>query len=169
MRNSIGHYRIPHEVDLNTPEGREQLNRILSEIHQRLGTVQQTGVPQPPAVQGLTAAGQQGCHYITWQRQVNVDGYIIIASTDNAQSKIYYRTTIPDGDAVSFSFPVGNVAQTLYWSVSAYRGNRMGVQSSIISSTSKTFTTSESAPAAAPLDPRLPLVSGVPRKGENIL
>lgn len=143
------------------------LNQGLQSLQNRLNTVQQTGAAVPPNVTGLTVTGQQGCFALTWNRIVNVDGYVIIQASDAAMTQRTGRFNISDGQQCSYNIPVGNVAITAYFEVYAYQGNHYGDPSPAVKATTKTYTTSESAPPAPPLPPPPPKIVPV-RSGPNL-
>ena len=156
---SLSTYRLPNDIDLAKPESIERLNKALIEIKNRLDGIEQVGVKEPPTPLQVTVQGRQGVLWMNWQRIVNVDGYVVVVSTDSAQTKIVSRTTLHDADTCTYQLPVGNVAQQYYFSVSAIRGKQISPRSQIINATSVAYGAGESAPPAPFNDPRDPHIT----------
>lgn len=167
MRKNIPLYRLPPKADLSNPEHVETLNTILQNLGQRLDTIQQIGVKAPSAPLSVSATGKQGLIHIVWGRVANVDGYTVLWASEATMTKLVGRQSLPDGDTVSVSIPIGNSA-TQYWiTVSAYKGNQVSKPSATVNATSVAFTTAEAAPPSPPNDPRAPLVVGI-RNGTTL-
>jgi len=139
------------------PSAVDELNRILTEIKQRLDTIQQIGAKKPATPRAPSATGRQGLIWLTWNRVADVDGYSVVVATASDMSKILHRQDIPGSETCAYSFPVGNNVSTYYFQVYAYRGTQYSTPSNVVSAASVAFTTPESAPPAPPVDPRNPL------------
>jgi hypothetical protein len=143
------------------------LNQGLLTTHNRLNTIQQTGAKAPPSITGFTVTGKQGLFYLTWNRIVNTDGYVIVQASDAGMVNLIGRYNVVDGDTCTFSIPVGNVAVTNTFQIYAYQGPRLGPPSSAVTATTLTFTTPEAAPPTPPISPRQPK-RAFPRSGPNL-
>lgn len=163
--------RLPANVDYTDPaqatEATSIINQALQSFEDRLNTVQQTGAQAPVAVSGFTVTGKQGAFWFTWNRIVNVDGYVIVQASDSKMVQVTNRYTIPDGEQCSYSLAVGNVAVTAYFQMYAYTGPQYGNPSPIITASSSVYGSAESAPPAPPFAPRAPLIAPV-RSGPNL-
>ena len=153
-RKSVNTYRLPPNADLSNPEHVALLNQILQNVEQRLDTVQQVGVSAPPSVTGVSATGKQGSIWLTWQRIQNVDGYMIVGATDSAMSAKVMQFNAPHSDTCTYAIPIGNSATQYFFTVSAYRGNVVGLPSVTVSATSVVFSTSTEAAPLSPSKPR---------------
>lgn len=166
MRRSLDTYRLPDdwnpvkgvtkgavEQDLNAVA---HLNKILLEIGQRLDTVQQTGGSKPVAPQNLTATGKQGCIWVTWNRVVGVDGYLLMVATESTMTKNVGRYNLPDSEQCAFQLPTGNSATKYYFQAYSYRGPQQSQPSPVANATSVAYGAGEAAPPNPPQDPRIP-------------
>ena len=143
------------------------LNQALQSLQNRVNRIQQSGAKQPPTVTGLAVAGKQGLFHITWNRQVNVDGYVIEQASDTAMTQLVGRYNIPDGDAPVHQIAVGNVAVTNSFRVYAYQGSHYSDPSPAVTATTAVYASAESAPPAPPIAPRPPKLAPV-RSGPNL-
>lgn len=171
MRRALSSYRLPSIVnfadEVESATFLKIVNDSLTEIGNRLDTLQQLGAKPPVAVTSLTVTGKQGLFYLTWQKIANVDGYVILQASDSAMTQISGRWNLPDGETVSYQIPVGNVAVTNFFTVQAYQGNRYGPPSTAVSGTTVAYGSGESAPPAPPQRPVSPKVTGV-RNGTTL-
>lgn len=167
MRKNVSQYRLPPGTTFNTPDHLDQLNKLLQNLGDRLDTIQQVGAQAPPAPLGVACEGKQGLLNVTWNRVQNCDGYIVCWSTSSSMLPILGRYTLHDSDAANYRLPVGNVAVTYFFTVSAFVGNKVSPPSAAVSATSTAFTTAGSAPVNAPVSPRAALVSP-PRNGTTL-
>lgn len=167
MRKNVPQYRLPADANLADPQHIATLNKILQNLGDRLDTVQQMGAITPTAPQGVAVTGQQGLLNVVWNRIQNVDGYVICWSANKGMVPLLGRYTIHDSEAGNYRLPVGNVAVTYFFTVSAFQGNKMSSPSNATSGTSVAFTTSAAAPANAPVTPRAALVA-IPRNGTTL-
>lgn len=167
MRKNVTAYRLPAGTDFTTPVHLDKLNKLLQNLGDRLDTIQQIGASAPPAPLGVAVEGKQGLFNLTWNRIDSVDGYIVTWSTASGMVPLLGRYTLHDSDAANYRLPVGNVAVTYFFTVSAFKGNKVSPPSVSVSATSATFTTSGSAPVNAPITPRAALVA-VPRNGTTL-
>jgi hypothetical protein len=161
MRRGRESFRLPSDWDAKNPEHVDLLNRNFVEIQQRLDTIQSIGATAPKAPQTITATGKQGCIWLTWQRVVNADGYIVAAGSESTMSKLVSRNTLPDSESCTYQLPVGNVASQFWFQVFSYRGNQISPPSPTVNATSVAFGAGEAAPPTPPNDPRSPLRAGI--------
>lgn len=163
--------RLPVGIDFTQQDQSAQavsiINQALQSYEDRLNTIQQTGAVAPVAVSGFTVTGKQGSFWITWNRIVNVDGYVIMQAADSGMTQIQNRFTVADGEQCSYSLAVGNVAVTSSFQMYAYRGQKYGSPSPVVTASSLVFSTSESAPPNPGFAPRPPKVAPV-RSGPNL-
>lgn len=143
------------------------LNQSLQTMQTRIDTVQQIGAKKPPTVTGLTVTGKQGLFHLTWNRQDNVDGYVVVQGTDSTMQQITNRYHVSDGDAAQLQIPVGNVAVAANFQVYAHQGPMYSDPTTAAGGTTLMYTTSESAPPAPPIAPRPPKLAPV-RSGPNL-
>lgn len=143
------------------------LNQSLQSMQQRLDTVQQLGAKKPVTVTGLSVTGKQGAFILTWNRIKNADGYVITQGTDSTMKVLVGRYTVPDGDSCSFAVPVGNVAVSNSFQVTAFQGPQYGEPSPAVSATTVAYGAGESAPPTPPIAPRHPKIAPV-RSGPNL-
>ena len=143
------------------------LNQSLPEIQNALNTVQQSGAKAPPPVSGLTVTGKQGLFHITWNRMVNVDGYVVVHASDTAMTQLVGRYNIPDGNTPVHQIPVGNVAVTGSFQVYAYQGNQYSDPSPAVTATTLAYAGMEAAPPAPPIAPQHPKIAPV-RSGPTL-
>jgi hypothetical protein len=167
MRKNVSQYRLPPGTTFNDPAHLEQLNKLLQNMGDRLDTIQQIGAKAPSAPLGVAVQGLQGMFNVTWQNIRNVDSYTICWSANSSMLPILGRDSVHDSDTGNYRLPVGNVAVTYYFTVSATVGNQVSPPSAAVSATSQTFTTSGSAPTNSPVTPRAALVSP-PRSGPTL-
>lgn len=143
------------------------LNQGLQSLQNRMNTVQQVTAKVPPTITGLSVTGKQGLFYLTWNRISNTDGYLVVQAADAGMIQVIGRFNIPDGDSCTYSVPVGNVAVTSSFQVYAYQGNKYSDPSNIVTATTLTFTTPESAPLQPAIPPRQPKKAPI-RSGPNL-
>lgn len=167
MRKNVTQYRLPANADLTNPQHVDTLNKILQNLGDRLDTVQQIGANKPSTPQGVVVEGKQGLFNVVWNRIQNVDGYIVTWSTAAGMVPLLGRYTLHDSDAANYRLPVGNVAVTYFFTVSAFTGNKVSSPSNAVSASTIAYTTSGSAPVNAPVSPRAALVA-VPRNGTTL-
>lgn len=167
MRKTVSQYRLPAGTNFNDPQHVETLNKLLQNLGDRLDTIQQIGASAPPAPLNLAVVGKQGLFAVTWSRIQNVDGYVLCWSANSTMVPIAGRTTLHDSDSCDFRLPVGNCVAFYFFTVSAFRGNKVSPPSNAVSATTVAYTTVGSAPLDAPVTPRAALVA-VPRNGTTL-
>lgn len=108
----------------------------------------------PPIPHGVVATGQQGIIRVQWATTDNVDGYdIAIMTTQNLANPDVNIARAPGAKNREYVYPMGNSATLRYFAVRSYISGVYSDWSSIVSATSVVFTTAESAPPAAPVNP----------------
>lgn len=143
------------------------INQALQSLQGRINTVQQVQAKTPPNVSGLTVTGKQGLFHLTWNRIVNVDGYVVTQASDTGMVSLVGRYNIPDGEQCVHQIPVGNAAVTNSFQVYAYQGNKYSDPSPAVTATTVAYGAGESAPLAPPISPLQPKKVPV-RSGPNL-
>ena len=143
------------------------LNQSLQTMQTRLDTIQQIGAVKPPTVTGLTVTGKQGLFHLTWNRQSNIDGYVVEQGTDATMQQITNRYHISDGDAAQHQIPVGNCAVTAAFRVYAHQGPMYSNPTTAVAATTSAYGAGEAVPTAPPIAPRPPRLAPV-RSGPNL-
>lgn len=171
MRRTVAQYRLAPDAFSDPAKISEHvtnLNKLLQNLGDRLDTIQQVGATAPPTPQGLTVEGKQGFLNIAWQRVENCDGYVLCWSAVSGMVPLLGRYTLHDQDAANYRLPTGNTATTLFFTVSAFKGNKASLPSASVSAASVVFSTStDAAPKNALLTPRAALVA-IPRNGTTL-
>lgn len=167
MRKTVSQYRLPPQTNFNDPSHLESLNKLLQNLGDRLDTIQQVGAKAPPAPLGVAVEGRQGFFNITWKRIANVDGYIVTWSNVTGMIPLLGRYTLHDSESANYRLPIGNAAVTYFFTVSAFRGNKVSRPSTSVSATSTAYTSTGTEPVNAPITPRAGLVTP-PRNGTTL-